>query len=139
MKKNIKRILLAVSMVVLASTLAYYVLWYRPIRQRTQCYMQMSIYNQQILSCGVDETCGEAWRNPEATEKLVERLFDRKFPHCPSGGTYSIVIRNRYGYSMPELTCSLENTHKHRYPRERILKRIKKKGNTEIHTYSLKW
>ena len=87
----------------------------------------------------MDESCHEAWKNPDATEKLVERLFDSKIPNCPSGGTYSIVIRNRYGYNMPELVCSLENSHKHRYPRERILERITKKGSGEEHTYSLKW
>jgi hypothetical protein len=104
-----------VSMVIFvaAAALCAYVFWWRPWSERSQCRMQLRMYNTGIASCGMDSSAPEAWKNPEATEKLVERLFGYKLPECPSGGTYSMVYGRQPNPWLPVLVCSLGDSCGH--------------------------
>lgn len=104
-----------VSLVVIS--LCAYAFWWRSRCGRARCCIQMDNYNSLITSCGTDASFTEAWRDPEATKKLVGRLFHQKLPRCPSGGTYSMVYGQPYP-SVPTLVCSLEDSCGHRSPRD---------------------
>lgn len=114
-----------------ALSLCAYVFWWRPGSERASCSLQLSNYNTAIASCGMDSGCHEAWRDPEATKKLVERLFQQRIPECPSGGVYSIVYGRPPHVSLPSLVCSLEGSCGHRHPLDYAFSLSFKGKNTE--------
>ncbi len=94
------------------------VFWWSSERHQQICQSQLKDYNQAIQSCGVMNTVAEeAWKDPAATEKLVEELSDLKMPKCPSGGTYSMVYTSQPYSTVPKLVCSLEKSHGHQSKR----------------------
>jgi hypothetical protein len=89
------------------SALCVYLFWWRPRVERAEtCRLQTRNYQTAINSCGMDGGCYEAWKDPAATERLVEKLFATKIPRCPSGGTYSMVHGIGPHPSVPTILCS---------------------------------
>jgi hypothetical protein len=113
-RRKVKRVIVSLSIVVVLLSLCAYVFWWRPGSERARCSLQLRNYNTSIASCGIDSTCNEAWKDPEATKKLVDRLFQQKIPVCSSGGVYSIVYGRQPHPELPTLVCSLEGSCGHR-------------------------
>ena len=78
----------------------------------------------------MDSTCYEAWKKPEETKTLVERLFQQKIPTCPSGGVYSLVYGRQPDPELPTLVCSLEDSCGHREEIDYTVSISIKKKNT---------
>jgi len=76
--------------------------------QRDRCWSQLHIYNGAIASCGMSNECTEAWKSPEATEKLVLKIFEKQLPACPSGGKLTWVYGSKFQHHpcLPALVCS---------------------------------
>lgn len=62
----------------------------------------------------MDLSADEAWKDPKATERLVEKLFEKKIPKCPSGGEYSIIYGEEPHPRLPKLVCSLAESRDHK-------------------------
>ena len=89
------------------SALCVYLFWWCPRIERAEsCRLQMRNYQTYINSCGITTDCTKAWKDPVATERLVEKLFAMKIPRCPSGGTYSLVHGIGPHPSVPTIICS---------------------------------
>jgi hypothetical protein len=87
--------------------------WWKRGAERAECRSGLRSYNNGIASCGMADGAYQAWKNPEATEKLVLKLFDRQIPRCPAGGKLTLVYGRLPYPGLPHLVCSLEGSHGH--------------------------
>lgn len=134
-RRTIKHVILSTSIVIGLLLLSAWAFWLKPRSERAKCALLLRWYNTSIASCGMDATSNEAWKDPEATKNLVERLFQQKIPECPSGGVYSIVYGRQPRPWFPTLVCSLEDSCGHQDPIDYTVSiSIKNKNGTETVT-----